>query len=350
MPPAESRQKIADNELDGKAILRRPQSVKKQFPISRYSGISVETDSRVGGRSLIVFRSGPVQQSRPPAAFTLIELLVVIAVIAILAGLLLPGLSRAKQAAHATVCRHNLRQWQLLLAVYSDNHQGFFPGQEMAGAIGLDVPWMYSMRDHGGRVEGIRLCPTARTLASPTAKPAGQASAVRGGTFVAWGKLQLTLGDRLPRDYYGSYGRNSWLAVPPERGLVIGLSQVGTPSSAPNYFWKTANVDHATWVPAFLDGWWSCAWPKENDTPPHKEGQNTAFPCGCRDSMQRFCINRHNKFVNAAFMDGSARKVGLKELWTLKWHRSYNTAGRWTKAGGVRPTAWPEWMRGFRDY
>ena len=134
------------------------------------------------------------------------------------------------------------------------------------------------MRDHGGRVEGIRLCPTARTLASPTAKPAGQASAVRGGTFVAWGKLQLTLGDRLPRDYYGSYGRNSWLAVPPERGLVIGLSQVGTPSSAPNYFWKTANVDHATWVPAFLDGWWSCAWPKENDTPPHKEGQNTAFP------------------------------------------------------------------------
>jgi hypothetical protein len=49
-------------------------------------------------------------------------------------------------------------------------------------------------------------------------------------------------------------------------------------------------------------------------------------------------------------MDWSVRKVGLKELWTLKWHRESNTAGSWTKAGGVQPEAWPEWMRGFEDY
>jgi hypothetical protein len=42
--------------------------------------------------------------------------------------------------------------------------------------------------------------------------------------------------------------------------------------------------------------------------------------------------------------------VGLKELWTLKWHRSFNTAGPWTKAGGVSPEDWPEWIRPFKDY
>jgi hypothetical protein len=49
-------------------------------------------------------------------------------------------------------------------------------------------------------------------------------------------------------------------------------------------------------------------------------------------------------------MDWSARKVGLKELWTLKWHRQFNTANRWTKAGGVKPEDWPPWMRRFKDY
>jgi prepilin-type processing-associated H-X9-DG protein len=64
----------------------------------------------------------------------------------------------------------------------------------------------------------------------------------------------------------------------------------------------------------------------------------------------RFCLNRHSGAVNCLFMDSSVRKVGLKELWTLKWHREFNTANRWTKAGGVQPEDWPKWMRNFKDY
>lgn len=61
------------------------------------------------------------------------------------------------------------------------------------------------------------------------------------------------------------------------------------------------------------------------------------------------------------FRDWSVRKVGLKELWTLKWDgrkfhtnkwydRKFDTSGPWTLAGGVQPEDWPEWMRGFKDY
>ncbi len=43
-------------------------------------------------------------------------------------------------------------------------------------------------------------------------------------------------------------------------------------------------------------------------------------------------------------------KVELKELWTLKWYRTCDTAGRRTGAGGDRPDDWAEWMRHFKDY
>ena len=61
-------------------------------------------------------------------------------------------------------------------------------------------------------------------------------------------------------------------------------------------------------------------------------------------------MNRHDGGINGLFMDWSVRKVGLKELWTLKWHRNYNTANGWTIAGGVKPDDWPPWMRKFKDY
>jgi hypothetical protein len=49
-------------------------------------------------------------------------------------------------------------------------------------------------------------------------------------------------------------------------------------------------------------------------------------------------------------MDWSVRKVELKELWTLKGHRKFDTVGPWTKAGGAQPGDRPQWMRKFKDY
>jgi type II secretory pathway pseudopilin PulG len=57
----------------------------------------------------------------------LIELLVVIAIIALLAGLLLPTLARAKSITREKVCGSNLRQVHLALAMYADDHEDLYP-------------------------------------------------------------------------------------------------------------------------------------------------------------------------------------------------------------------------------
>ncbi|MHC4478089.1 MAG: type II secretion system protein [Planctomycetota bacterium] len=250
--------------------------------------------------------------------FTLIELLVVVAVIALLMSILLPALERVKRQAKVVLCQSNLHQWGLIFSMYgADNNNRI-------ATEGKDGYWLVASRPYlrviaeSGETSWhkLYLCP----MATKTLDEGGQ------NPYSAWQYEYYGV------NYVGSYGFNAWVY-----NYENGDQYQDRPAKD---MWRTFNAGQTNNIPVLLACFWGGGCPDYIDQPPAYSGE--VWPGGHNDEMKRFCLNRHDGFVNGLFLDWSVRRVGLKQLWRLKWHRSYDV--------GAAAPLWPEWMRSFKDY
>ena len=259
-------------------------------------------------------------------AFTLIELLVVIAVIAILMAILMPALRRAREQAKGTGCSSNLRQWGLIFAMYvGDNDAKFYSGlvKNSEQNMGNGEWWRETMVPLS-KEKKMWLCPSS-------AKNRG--ASVGNGVpakdpFDAWKVPGSQGGDE------GSYTPNGWMCNAPTDPLW---------SRGPGKdYWRRIPEKNATQVPVMSEGWWVDAWPRQTDQPPQWGDRTPQDAVSANvNEMQRVCVNRHNGAQYCLFADWTVRKVALKQLWHIRWNRSFNI--------NAQDPAWPQWMAGFPD-
>lgn len=288
---------------------------------------------------------------RDRRAFTLIELLVVISVIALLMALLVPALSRARRQARTVVCQSNLRQWAMTLATYTQAHEGRLT-YSRTGTYGLWLlrgtfigdsdPNANHRAFHGFQTRGIALCPMATRPADRTTGSFSMSVTVGNLSWRMTGECGSSTGAwqiLTPEPpFVGSYGYNSALFTAFRMDRIRGS---GLPPGL-NIF---SLREHAS-IPVMLDatGPWPHLTKADVGSPPLYEAD------GLGPGLAPFVMDRHGRATNAIFLDWSVRKVGLKELYTLKWGSDFDRAGPWTKAGGVQPGDWPAWMRECKDY
>ena len=261
-------------------------------------------------------------------AFTLVELLVVIAIIAVLLAVLMPALQRARKQARAVICKSNLRQWGVMFSMYCEANNGrFFSGLFENGKVDNGRYWRLPMKPYS-RDEKMWACPEAL-------KSEGGSPPLEYPPSTAWQW----------QDEIGSYGINGWVLNP-----VPGATDVYGRGPIP-YFWRTSQNKGLNNIPVFLGMWFTDAWPKDRD-PPYVTSENCPGDAQTinNNEMRRVCVNRHNGYVNVVFMDWSVRKIGLKELWTLKWHKEFDICQKYTQCRNYNPANWPPWMRKFKDY
>jgi prepilin-type N-terminal cleavage/methylation domain-containing protein/prepilin-type processing-associated H-X9-DG protein len=242
-------------------------------------------------------------------AFTLIELLVVIAIIAILAAMLLPALSKAKQKAQQTFCLNNVKELGLGMAIYVGDNNDTYAGAASANTYGYHLEdwiyWRIPAPTLNGVVMTLDKSPLVKVLGTGGSTNMFRCPMDRIDTY----RLNPTYNPDGP--YMYSYEFTSY-------NLLNGNQNVGLTtiidSSGKAYYFKTSRVHNPVSklmtvepvealngndAPSYDTGWiGQCGrWEPFGSTPPYNPPGNN------------FLTIRHNKRSSACFADGHVEAV-----------------------------------------
>jgi len=251
---------------------------------------------------------------RRMAAFSASELLASLAVVAILSAVHLVHRFDSKRRASVIVCVRNLRLLAQATSISTADSGKTVHYEEWPHL------WMRGLAAYG-IAEADRLCPT-----TPKRTP----SQIRHDASPSGSITRPWLVSGTPDTYQGAYCLN-------------GYFYSDAPYTDSTLSFRTeSDLRAPARVPIYADSIWVDAWPRETDLPARNLANGDNFIAG---GLSRIAIPRHiapalpnlTNFdpqrplpgaVNAAFADGHVELIRLEKLWTLDWHRTWQSPQR----------------------